>query len=367
MTSSRRYRWVATVAIAPLVVVFVGQPAFACTSSWSTTTFGAAAFHPQAVDVVTADDAFVVGAITTPNGFVAAIRHWNGSSWSPFPSPSFPGTGTAVQLVSAAADDDIWVSANGSANGVIAVWLAHWDGGAWTVMPDDISRRFSVTSLVAVSPSRAYAVSHSVIARWNGTSWHRLSVPVHADLNAVVASAPHDVWVLGDRFMCSPCIDRTVTWHWDGSTWLHVPSPNGTSGNVISAAVEIAPSDVWAVGSAKRSSGAEGSMAMHWNGATWTMRLPDPSAGDAFLSVDATGPNDVWAAGSTWPSNGPGPYGRIERWTPGAGWTITPDPSPIGSTYTSIGVSLGHAWAVGYTSTGNGTTLDPLAVSLCPA
>jgi hypothetical protein len=157
-----------------------------------------------------------------------------------------------------------------------------------------------------------------------------------------------------------------VTWHWDGSSWTHIASPNGSSGNVIKAAVEIAPDDVWAVGMGKRGSSAEGSMAMHWNGATWTMRWPSSSAGDAFSAVDASSPDDVWAAGRTWPTNGPGPYGRIERWTPGSGWTVTADPSPVGSTYDSIGVGAAHGWAVGYTANASGT-FDSLAVTQCPA
>jgi hypothetical protein len=72
--------------------------------------------------------------------------------------------------VTAAADDNIWVWANGTVNGTITVWLAHWDGAAWTVMPDDITRHDPVAAIVAISPTRAYAVEKNTIARWNGRS-----------------------------------------------------------------------------------------------------------------------------------------------------------------------------------------------------
>ncbi len=56
------------------------------------------------------------------------IEHWDGGAWSIAPSPS-PGTGSYLDGVAAAADDDVWAVGATSSQPLIE----HWDGSEWSV------------------------------------------------------------------------------------------------------------------------------------------------------------------------------------------------------------------------------------------
>src|SRR5262245_43153319 len=92
--------------------------------------------------------------------------------------------------------------------------------------------------------------------------------------------------------------------------WAAVPSPDpdGAESAIIRDIVAVGPNEAWAVGSYNRT--VQGQVntfafAMHWNGQTWVLvPTPQPSAcgtcvtNVALWAVDALGPNDVWAGGA---------------------------------------------------------------------
>jgi hypothetical protein len=72
-------------------------------------------------------------------------------------------------------------------------------------------------------------------------------------LTGVAARSATDVWAVGNRQDRSGAIpiDRTLTEHWNGSTWSVVPSPNvGGNDNLLNG-VGAASGDVWTVGSSE--------------------------------------------------------------------------------------------------------------------
>jgi len=80
----------------------------------------------------------------------------------------------------------------------------------------------------------------------------------------------NDVWAVGQAngstYGCGPkCV--TVAMHWNGTSWTVVttPNPSSTYLNAFLGVFEVASNDVWAVGSTDYQS----TLIEHWNGTNW--------------------------------------------------------------------------------------------------
>jgi hypothetical protein len=137
---------------------------------------------------------------------------------------------------------------------------------------------------------------------WNGNGWAATTVPLApvypaqaARLNGVTEITAGDGWAVGTVSDPSSLASKTLAYHWNGSTWQRVltPDPAGPSQrNELAAVAARATSDVWA-------SGGDGgypqaSLVLHWNGSTWAqVRVPSIGALDAITVTSAS----VWVAG----------------------------------------------------------------------
>jgi hypothetical protein len=102
--------------------------------------------------------------------------------------------------------------------------------------------------------------------------------PVAGDPNALPieagwASAPDDVWFVGDR-----------AYHYDGQRWSCPPLGSTVR---LHGVWGTSRSDVWAVG--------DGGALLHFGGDRWTS-VPSPTT-ETLNAVWASGPCDVWAVG----------------------------------------------------------------------
>jgi hypothetical protein len=152
---------------------------------------------------------------------------------------------------------------------------------------------------------------------------------------------------------------NTLALHWNGSTWTQVPAPGpGTRANSLTAVSGVASDDVWAVGTYNDTGDQRGlvhPLAMHYNGASWVSTpMPQTAAGGYLRAVTALASNDVWAVGSKDGYSTPVAY----HWN-GSIWTEVPTAPPGGSGgnnlfYGVAGTASNQVWAVGYRSTGSG-------------
>jgi hypothetical protein len=287
--------------------------------------------------------------------------------------------------------------------------------GAWTLVasPNVGSDPSILNAVAATSPSRAYAVGdwyqadtgvyHTLIERWNGSTWKRVASPDPGDttnaLQGVAASEPGDAWAVGFTVNAGSGFE-TLTEHLKAGAWSVVPSPSpGDGESVLWSVAPVSADDVWAVGYQQASGAPRRTLIEHWNGSVWKV-VPSPSRGadDNFLyGVTALGHNDVWAVGvysapwfqtlvlhwngSTWkvvksPNVGDGNNflydiaatgapGQLRsvgssltdtgtatlamRWN-GSRWKATPSPSPGDGFDELFGIATGAAddlWAVG--------------------
>jgi hypothetical protein len=371
-------------------------------STWThvTTPTGEGYNRLFGVTALASDDVWAVG----DDGNSSLTLHWDGAQWMRVDSPDI-GFSTTLRAVSAAPDGNVWaVGDSGSdsvtlrwdgsqwvvvaspspglsfldLNGVVSLsatdaWAVgvydvsgnwrtltmHWDGTAWTVAqspsPDPVLNRLDG---IAASGSAVWSVgwggaTGSMAIRLAGGSWQRAVTANEGTgenvLNGISARTESDIWAVGHAQ------NRSLTTHFDGSTWTVVPSPNLEFGIRLEDVVAVGANDAWAVGW----SGSAGSLddvnvAMHWNGKAWTI-VPTPQPGgneiDRLLAVDAAAPNDVWAVGIYSPNPVVEDHSLILHWD-GTSWSVVGHNCDTYGGLTGLTVlSATDAWAVGDSET----------------
>jgi hypothetical protein len=220
-------------------------------------------------------------------------------------------------------------------------------------------------------------VFHTLVLHWNGTAWSIVPSPNVGTgsnlLNGVSAVSANDVWAVG-YYDVGGSTYRTLALHWDGTTWSVVPTPYVEAGqSSLSGVSTVAADDVWAVG--YQDDFQTQTMILHWDGTAWSV-VPSPNVEggtnklDAVSAVSAT---DVWAAGSYRSS---GVYRTLALHWDGTAWSLVPSPNvgTLDNTLNGIsGVSASDVWAVGssYDTTTGNTTLalhwDGTAWSVVPS
>jgi len=362
----RRLLW-ASYIIAPFVLVafaLLGQPASAQTSTVSgDNTVNPVTTKPQAtpapicdhawfqaespahgfisalsaVDAVSANDIWAVGAYLGQTGWRPLIQHWDGTAWSVVPEPVSAPNESFLQGVDVLSATDIWAVGYYEAPNARTLVL-HWDGAAWSVVP---SPNFGTISnllwgVSALSSGEVWAVGHfsseqylsqTLILRWNGSDWQVVPSPnasVYSNfLNAVDAVSSTDAWAVGVYYTSASTGESTLALHWNGTAWSVVSTPPYLDGGTLYDVEAIAPNDVWAVGSAVQNNFVHSALALHWDGTAWSV-IPVPGFFDEYLrGVTAVASNDVWAVGYY----GDGPSTRIFHWN-GTDWQAVPSPNP---------------------------------------
>jgi hypothetical protein len=216
-------------------------------------------------------------------------------------------------------------------------------------------------------------VLQTLVVRWNGSTWSIVPSPNANTANtnaltAVDASASGNAWAVGTysdgtRF-------HTLIERWNGSTWTIVPGPDpGTGDAALGGVVALSANEAWAVGGYSTASRAE-TLAIKWDGAQWT-QVPSDNPGtvyNALLSVAAS-PSDKWAVGS-YQSAGPA-MTLVERYVNAPCATATPTPPGATNTPTSVATLTNTPTATntppGATATPTGTATGPTpTVTLCP-
>ncbi|PPS84345.1 hypothetical protein [Streptomyces sp. MH60] len=225
----------------------------------------------SAIDAVSQDDAWMVGAYEEPRG-VFLTQHWDGTEWRVVDAPAPRGTklaGAGLLDVSARAHDDVWAVG----------WLIVVD----SEVPDPDKPGGTIQETHA----------EAMLQHWDGEAWHLVPVPDAASLwtNSVTALADDDVWVSGYTSE-----DQPAMLHYDGTSWSRVPVPyNGVNGELVDLEARGA-NDVWAAGRKLNDDEDTGhALLAHWNGRSWK-QVPAPA--DAGRVNDLTlAPGGVAVAG----------------------------------------------------------------------
>jgi hypothetical protein len=349
------------------LVIAVGVPAPALAqSTWTVVASpspSAVASALQDVAIVAPDNVWAVGYSYSSS--LAAYRtltlRFDGTRWRTVSSPNSGAGYNQLDKVDATAANNVWALGS-SPNGNL---VERYDGTAWRIMPSPTA--IGMRDLDVVSPTDVWAVglsgSSPGVARWNGSSWKVIPSLTAASrhlmvFEAVSARASNDVWAVGwdrDYSISSRPVSSLVA-HWNGSSWTRISSPSPLTRNILTDVTALSDRDVWAVGVAQTVSGgiSERSLAMHWNGTSWTAVTPpraEADSEDQLQAVTALSSTNVWAVGYYRTPGGPDSETLLLHWT-STGWTRNPSPND-GSEATLFGASSlapGTIWAVGYNS-----------------
>jgi hypothetical protein len=216
------------------------------------------------VAAVSATNVWAVGSHTAANGaYQTLVERWDGAQWRVVPSPSPSSTSNVLSGVAATGASDIWAVGRTSASTLIE----HWNGAGWSVVAG-------------------------------------AAVPQSSVLNAVSAISPTDVWAVGSK-PAPTGASATLVEHWDGMVWKAVPSPNLSteygSANVLRSIAAVSPNDVWAVGVFQNESTGyhqHRTLTLHWDGSTWkVVASATPGASGELNAVTALPTGQLWAAG----------------------------------------------------------------------
>jgi hypothetical protein len=305
-----------------------------------------------AVSAISPSDVWAVGSSFSTLGVrQTLVEHWDGSVWSVIPSPN-PGTfGNDLLGIAAISSANVWAVGTYDARTL----TIHWDGSVWSVVPSPTSNG-TLYAVTALSPNDVWAVGSAsganLVIHWDGAAWSVVPAPSPTSgdvLQGVAGITAHDVWAVGSGLVGGHLY--SLVEHWDGVAWSVVPSPNpGTVHNFLGGVAAVSPSNVWAVGYYTYYTSETGDTGVttlieHWDGSSWIV-VPSPNLGtlsNNFGGVAALSATDVWAVGTN--------DGRTltEHWN-GFSWSVVPSPNVVTNLNYLAGVaavSPNDIWAVG--------------------
>jgi hypothetical protein len=348
----------------------------ACVSGWKVApkpyVLGVVADHLVAASAASSNDVWAVGTRFPPKSGgsggtqAALIEHFDGRAWTIVPGADLGGRSASLAAVVALTADNAWAVgsqyASNSADPRRDPVIEHWDGRRWSLEPGPSTAPGVSRSLIGVAATRpdnvwiegqdsiagpTSSTSRDLYQHWDGQRWTLSQGPQAvtpdggvAATQAISVDSTGDAWAAGGKIRGHGAGGQgagALVERWDGSKWVEMPAPAGTS--AIGALAVVGPTDVWAVTGLGlvTANGAYGSTGpaqlVHWDGTKWTVSAP----ADGVRSLMARGPTDGWAAGST----GGAPV--VKHWD-GQAWhamdTHPTQPADLSS------ISIGHDGAV---------------------
>jgi hypothetical protein len=307
-----------------------------------------------------------LASMTTPAGATAQATRWQ-----LVPSSGF-GTYTGV---SGLATNDVWVVgyAYDQHTGRDLPKAQHWDGSRLTTVPAPAAspgyNHFSGVAMagsadvwaVGYQTPRYYTTAFSpLIEHWDGARWSVVPSPYQgaAELTAIAAVSPNDVWAVGIR---SGIPEGTLVLHYDGTRWSTVADGHASDNSGLRGIAVVSANSLYAGGSTTGQNGDRITFVERWDGTSWAT---EPTLNDSqyneFNAMAADFSGAVFGVG--WKSPDLGYFAFTERYD-GSTWAIEPTPDfgpPNSNLYGAVMTSPTQAWAVGYQS---GHGVGPVIIS----
>ena len=256
---------------------------------------------------------------------------------------------------------------------VLATTPTSWAQPGWVRQPTPNRGHLGddLAGVAALSPTDIWAVgsfaldtgnSHTLVEHSDGTTWTRVKSPnphtASSQLVGAAADSPDDVWAVGFSDLGDGRHTRTLIEHEDGTGWVQVPSANPDKrSDILEAVAALSPTDLWAVGGARRSALIE-----HDDGTGWSAQaVPRIGQQDRLTGVSATSSTDVWAVGYAYMIKHD-TLRTIVLHNDGTGWTISPTEGGSNARFFGVdALSATNVWAVGaYTPGPPGSRIDTL-------
>jgi len=370
----------ATLAMVCALAVGLGThgsiEAAVCGPSWSTVPSPSQVENPHAIAAIAPDDIWAVGnkfnkAAERPPHVATVSEHWDGNSWTEFPTPSPSANENALLGADALGRTDVWAvgyTGKGGTEGASAfkTLVERWNGTRWNLVqsPNVGTGSNTLTDVDATAPNQAWAVGYyregtlrkTLIQRWNGTSWSVIASPNPGSLSnallGVAAISANNIWAVG--YKSSGAGYRSLVLHYDGSAWREVDVPTtGNADNILTSISAVADNDIWAAGYFV-SGTQHRALTLHYNGSAWNL-VPAANDGDGVTilrGIRAFSPTNAWAVGERYLADRDNYAAATQHWD-GFAWTAFPAAISQASTSRSEMFDVDKApgtdqvWAVG--------------------
>ena len=222
----------------------------------------------------------------------AAADSWNGSTWERTKVVQPSGNmGASLDSVSCSAAASCEAVGGFSGDGEEGVTLAEiWDGTTWMIQKTPNPKGSSYTlldSVSCVSASDCVAVGLaspitlpgpiSLAETWNGTSWSIMSTPNPAgtegvQLFGVSCSSAKSCVAVGQNSVGNQ-INDTLAMTWNGKTWtIEATSTPSPQGGYLDGVARNSPSSCTAVGFLFGSTNPSVLLVESWDGETWSLQ-----------------------------------------------------------------------------------------------
>jgi len=242
------------------------------------------------VSADSATDAWAIGNEGNGRHSFGFALHWDGTRWSRVATPQ-PSDAVTLRGVTAISPTDAWAVGGFQNNETFAFesLVLHWNGTAWSEVehPNPGSMDTYLWGASATSSEDVWAVGdyytaargndHTLVLHWNGKRWSKVRSPnpspTLSSLLAVDAESPSDVWAVGSAGYVHDHAEsvRTITLHWDGTSWSQIPAPDPSPvDNELFGVSATSSDDAWTVGYEQSGRGIDITLAMHWDGASWS-------------------------------------------------------------------------------------------------
>ena len=183
-------------------------------------------------------------------------------------------------------------------------------------------------------------------------------------LSGVGASSASNVWAVGFGGD-----NQSIALHFNGRSWSRVPSPSPGS-TYLYGVIATSASNAWAVGSDIGSCACAKALILHWNGKAWKVAVSGfPSTTSILYSVAAVSGSDVWAGGYTRATVN---FTLLMKWN-GSSWKrVTSglgiaNPAGFTDVFGVAATSPGNVWAAGSRMLHwNGSTWKPVGIPALP-
>jgi len=372
-----------------LVATVGGLGPAAAAASWSVVPSVSPAGEPGGslvgVACPTASSCYAVGSFGVGDSGAALVEHWNGTEWSIMSVPD--GGNVTFAAVSCASDTRCFAIGSGPASDRSVI--ERWNGIAWAAVANPAPSLLlavtcgSETECLAVGVTGT-TIETTIVEQWNGSTWSVVASPSVADaqaseLHAVSCASADNCFAVGNAF--NGITPRTLTEHWDGSSWSIVASPTPAGGGLVSLDGVSCPGDTscYATGSDQGAAGDAtiSSLNEHWNGSAWSI-IPG-GTNIEVSNLTCWSDTNCFGVGISNANPKGVRHGVIQHWN-GTAWSISTIPAVTpasnflngiacasSSTCFAVGAGGGSLNEIGIIERGNGSSWSQVTQSFNPA
>jgi len=239
----------------------------------------------------------------------AVAESWNGTAWS-FVTAAAPAGSASASLSSVAcvASTTCEVLGTATIGATSSIFGNQWNGTTLTTTtaatPTPNTTGLSATGMDCVSASWCIAVGGTEIPSpagssfselWNGTAWTLLATPqpspgLGSQLSSVSCAGVAFCQAVGQTNLTGPLTQNLIE-SWNGTQWAltaTVPDTSATADNTLTGVDCFSATTCSAVGSAVATSGpSPATLALTWNGTTWSIVPNTPSQGTVQTTLAA--------------------------------------------------------------------------------